>query len=112
MAWRPWWSATATGAAEYSTRGLLLPAAPGADSFLGADGVPIEVAKAILGHANVRPEEFDRATERAISMVREAWKQADDGLRERMRVAFMRSSEHEVAFFDQARQNRVEFPTV
>jgi len=57
-------------------------------------------------------EEFDRATERAISMVREAWKQADDGLRERMRVAFMRSSEHEVAFFDQARQNRVEFPTV
>ena len=57
-------------------------------------------------------EEFDRATERAISMVRDAWKQADAQLRERMRVAFMRSSEHEVAFFDQARQNRVEFPTV
>ena len=39
--------------------------------FLGADGVPVEVAKAILGHSDVRltlnlhrhvqPEEFDRA---------------------------------------------------
>lgn len=42
-----------------------------AASFLGADGVPVEVAKAILGHSDVRltlnlyrhvqPEEFDRA---------------------------------------------------
>jgi integrase len=42
-----------------------------AASFLGADGVPVEVAKAILGHTDVRltlnlyrhvqPEEFDRA---------------------------------------------------
>lgn len=57
-------------------------------------------------------EEFDLATERAINMVRAAWKQADGALRERMRLAFMRSSEHEVAFFDQARRNRVEFSTV
>ena len=42
-----------------------------AASFLGADGVPVEVAKAILGHTDVRltlnlyrhvqPEEYDRA---------------------------------------------------
>lgn len=42
-----------------------------AASFLGADGVPVEVAKAILGHSDVRltlnlyrhvqPEEYDRA---------------------------------------------------
>ncbi|UUX59127.1 MULTISPECIES: bifunctional hydroxymethylpyrimidine kinase/phosphomethylpyrimidine kinase [Glutamicibacter] len=56
-------------------------------------------------------EEFDLATERAINMVRVAWKQADVDLRERMRLAFVRSSEHEVAFFDQARRNRVEFST-
>ncbi|WP_347040432.1 TenA family protein [Glutamicibacter halophytocola] len=56
-------------------------------------------------------EEFDLATERAIDMVRVAWKQADVDLRERMRLAFVRSSEHEVAFFDQARRNRVEFST-
>jgi len=57
-------------------------------------------------------EEFDLATEQAINMVRMAWKQSDGALRERMRVAFVRSSEHELAFFDQARQNRVEFSTV
>jgi integrase len=42
-----------------------------AASFLGADGVPVEVAKAILGHADVRltlnlyrhiqPEEYEHA---------------------------------------------------
>ncbi|WP_159611072.1 bifunctional hydroxymethylpyrimidine kinase/phosphomethylpyrimidine kinase [Glutamicibacter sp. JC586] len=57
-------------------------------------------------------EEFDLATEQAINMVRSAWKKADADQRERMRLAFMRSSEHEVAFFDQARVNRVEFSTV
>ncbi|KSU65140.1 hydroxymethylpyrimidine kinase [Arthrobacter sp. NIO-1057] len=57
-------------------------------------------------------DEFDLATERAINMVRSAWKLADPGVRERMRLAFVRSAEHEVAFFDQARLNRVEFSTV
>ena len=42
-----------------------------AASFLGADGVPVEVARAILGHADIRltlnlychiqPEEYERA---------------------------------------------------
>lgn len=57
-------------------------------------------------------EEFDQATEQAINMVRVAWRKADADQRERMRLAFVRSSEHEVAFFDQARLNRVEFSTV
>ena len=47
--------------------------------------------------------EFDASTEQAINMVRNAWKGADAATRERMRSAFVRSSEHELEFFAQAR---------
>ena len=55
--------------------------------------------------------EFDEATAQAIEMVRTAWTLADPALREKMRQAFLRSSEHELAFFAQAHENRVEFST-
>ena len=56
-------------------------------------------------------EEFDESTAQAIGMVRAAWKLADPAQRERMRQAFLRSSEHELAFFAQAHAKSVEFST-
>ncbi|WPR64816.1 bifunctional hydroxymethylpyrimidine kinase/phosphomethylpyrimidine kinase [Glutamicibacter protophormiae] len=56
-------------------------------------------------------EEFDASTAQAIEMVRDAWMLADAGQRERMRQAFLRSSEHELAFFAQAHAESVEFST-
>ena len=45
---------------------------------------------------------FDEATAQAKDMVRQAYRLADPAQRERMRSAFIRSSEHELAFFAQA----------
>ncbi|MFJ2621055.1 bifunctional hydroxymethylpyrimidine kinase/phosphomethylpyrimidine kinase [Glutamicibacter sp. NPDC087344] len=55
--------------------------------------------------------EFDESTAQAIELVRDAWKRADGAQRERMRQAFIRSSQHELAFFAQAHEHSVEFST-
>ncbi|GAB3621335.1 bifunctional hydroxymethylpyrimidine kinase/phosphomethylpyrimidine kinase [Glutamicibacter endophyticus] len=46
--------------------------------------------------------EFDAATTKAIDLVRAAWRRADAATRQRMWLAFERSSRHELYFFAQA----------